>query len=132
MAIRVVRLGSPRAANEGLRLGTVRRPPRGVRKADYASRDYYDAWLPELAPSAQLLSWFKHVQPVPEKDWKVFAKRYRAEMHAPEAQHLIEVLTKLSRGSDFAIGCYCEDPGRCHRSILEDLLREHGADIRRP
>ena len=132
MAIHVVRLGSPRASNEGLRLGTVRRPPRGVSKADYASRDYYDTWLPELAPSAQLLSWFKHVQPVPDKDWEVFAKRYRAEMHAPEAQHLIDLLAKLSHSTDFAIGCYCERRDRCHRSILEELLVEHGADIHRP
>ena len=103
-----------------------------MRKADYASRDYYDAWLPELAPSAQLLSWFKHVQPLPDKDWATFAKRYRAEMHAPEAQHLIDMLAKLSHGSDFAIGCYCDRPDRCHRSLLEELLIEHGADIRRP
>ena len=100
-----------------------------MRKADYASRDYYDSWLPELAPSAQLLSWFKHQQPVPEKDWEVFAKRYRAEMHAPEAQHLIDALAKLSRHADFSVGCYCEDYHRCHRSILAALLREHGASI---
>src|SRR5512140_2622094 len=108
MAIRVVRLGSPRSRDEGPRLGTVRRPPRGVRKQDYASRDYYDAWLPELAPSLQLLSWCKHKQPVPAKDWEVFAKRYRAEMSAPEPQHLIGALAALSQTSDFAIGCYCE------------------------
>src|SRR5689334_22877782 len=132
MAIRIVKLGSPRAANEGLRLGTVRRPPRGVRRSDYASGDWYDTWLPELAPSAQLLSWFKRVQPLPEKDWEVFAKRYRAEMTAPEAQHLIELLAKLSHSTDFAIGCYCERSDRCHRSILEELLVEHGADIHRP
>lgn len=127
MAIRVVRLGTPRAPDEGPRLGTVRRPPRGVRKQDYASRDYYDAWLPELAPSAQLLSWFKHQQPVPDKDWEVFAKRYRAEMSAPEAQHLIGTLAALSRSSDFSIGCYCEREDRCHRVILEELLRKQGA-----
>ena len=132
MAIRIVRLGSPRASSEGTRLGTVRRPPRGVRKADYASRDYYDAWLPELAPSAQLLSWFKHQQPVPDKDWEVFAKRYRAQMHAPEAQHLLGALAKLSQHADFSVGCYCEDYHRCHRSILEALLREHGARIAEP
>lgn len=103
-----------------------------MRKADYASGDWYDTWLPELSPSAQLLSWFKRVQPVPDKDWEVFAKRYRAEMHAPEAQHLIDALAKLSLTADFALGCYCDRPERCHRSILEDLLREHGAEIRRP
>jgi uncharacterized protein YeaO (DUF488 family) len=98
-----------------------------VRKQDYASRDYYDAWLPELAPSLQLLSWFKHKQPVPDKDWDVFAKRYRAEMSAPEPQHLISALAALSHTSDFAIGCYCEREDRCHRVILEEMLRRHGA-----
>lgn len=132
MAIRVVKLGSPRAPGEGVRLGTVRRPPRGVRKTEYASQDYYDAWLPELAPSAALLSWIKHVQPIPDKEWRVFAKRYRAEMRAPEAQHLITALAQLSRCADFAVGCYCERTDRCHRSILEELLREHGADIAGP
>lgn len=127
MPIRVVRLGTPRAPDEGPRLGTVRRPPRGVRKQDYARRDYYDAWLPELAPSAQLLSWFKHKQPVPDEDWEVFAKRYRAEMTAPEAQHLIATLATLSHTADFTIGCYCERKERCHRVILEELLRKHGA-----
>ena len=133
MAIRIVRLGSPRAPNEGSRLGTVRRPPRGVRRADYASRDYYDAWLPELAPSAQLLSWFKHSpQPLADRDWEVFAKRYRAEMQAPEAQHLITALARLSGHADFAVGCYCERADRCHRSVLEELLRKHGARIAGP
>jgi len=127
--IRVVRLGTPRAPDEGPRLGTVRRPPRGVRKTDYASGDWYDAWLPELSPSAALLSWFKRVQPLPDKDWDVFAKRYRAEMTAPEAQHLIDLLAKLSQKTDFAIGCYCEREDRCHRVILEELLVKHGAKI---
>lgn len=131
MAIRVVRLGTPRAPDEGPRLGTVRRPPRGVRKADYASGNWYDAWLPELAPSAQLLSWFRHRQPVLDEDWDVFAKRYRAEMQAPEAQHLIAALATLSKRADFAIGCYCDRPERCHRSILEELLERHGARIHR-
>jgi uncharacterized protein YeaO (DUF488 family) len=125
-----VRLGTPRAKDEGPRLGTVRRPPRVVRKQDYAARDYYDAWLPELAPSAQLLSWFRHKQPVPDEDWDVFAKRYRAEMGAPEAQHLIATLAMLSKTGDFAIGCYCERADRCHRVILEQLLRDKGAVFR--
>jgi uncharacterized protein YeaO (DUF488 family) len=103
-----------------------------VRKTDYASRDYYDAWLPELAPSAALVGWLKHVQPVPDKDWALFAKRYRAEMKAPEAQHLLTALARLSQAADFSVGCYCERPDRCHRSILEELLREHGADIAGP
>lgn len=132
MAIRVVRLGSPRAQDEGPRLGTVRRPPRGVRRSDYASGNWYDAWLPELAPSAALLSWFRHRQPVPDADWEAFAKRYRAEMQAPEAQHLLGALAALSRNADFAIGCYCERPDRCHRSILEELLARHGAAFHRP
>ena len=131
MAIRIVRLGSPRSSSEGVRLGTVRRPPRGVRKTDYASRDYYDAWLPELAPSAQLVSWFKHARAVTDKDWEVFAKRYRAEMQAPEAQHLLAALARLSESADFSVGCYCERADRCHRSILEELLRKHGARIAR-
>jgi uncharacterized protein YeaO (DUF488 family) len=132
MPIRIVKLGSPRASSEGVRLGTVRRPPRGVRKTDYASRDYYDAWLPELAPSAALLSWFKHVQPVADKDWEAFARRYRAEMRAPHAQHLLGALAGLSTHADFSVGCYCERADRCHRSILEELLREHGARIAGP
>jgi uncharacterized protein YeaO (DUF488 family) len=127
MPIRVVRLGTPRAPDEGPRLGTVRRPPRGVKKQDYAARDYYDAWLPELSPSAQLLSWFKHKQPVPDADWEVFSRRFRAEMSAPGAQHLIATLAALSRTSSFAIGCYCDDKDRCHRAILEELLRKQGA-----
>ena len=102
-----------------------------MRRTDYASGDWYDTWLPELSPSAQLLSWFKRVQPVPDKDWDVFAKRYRVEMTAPEAQHVIELLAKMSKHTDFAIGCYCDREDRCHRSILEELLRKHGADIRR-
>lgn len=103
-----------------------------MRKTDYASRNFYDAWLPELAPSAQLLSWFKHRQPVPDEDWPGFTKRYRAEMQAPEARHLIDALAKLSLTADFAVGCYCERAERCHRSILEELLREHGARIAGP
>ncbi|HET7729166.1 MAG TPA: DUF488 family protein [Usitatibacter sp.] len=103
-----------------------------MRRADYARLDYYDAWLPELAPSAALLSWFRHKQPVPDADWEVFAKRYRAEMQAPEAQHLIGALAALSRHADFAVGCYCERAERCHRSILEELLRLHGARIAGP
>jgi uncharacterized protein YeaO (DUF488 family) len=122
MAIRIIRLGSPRAADEGLRLGTVRRPPRGVRKADYARRDYYDLWLPDLAPSARLVA-------QAQKDWPGFAKAYRREMKAGAAERLIELLAALSRDADFSVGCYCEDEERCHRSILRELLAEHGARI---
>jgi uncharacterized protein YeaO (DUF488 family) len=122
MAIRIVRLGSPRAANEGLRLGTVRRPPRGVRKSDYARRDYYDVWLPDLAPSAKLVA-------QAQKNWVGFAKAYRREMKAPAAERLIGLLAALSGHADFSVGCYCENPERCHRSILRELLAEHGARL---
>lgn len=122
MAISIVRLGSPRAKNEGPRLGTVRRPPRGVKKGDYAKRDYYDAWLPELSPSAKLVKRALH-----GGDWQAFAKAYRREMRAQS--RLLDVLAALSRSADFAVGCYCEDESRCHRSILRELLAEHGARI---
>lgn len=127
MAIRIVRLGSPRARNEGLRLGTVRRPPRGVPKAEYAARDFYDVWLPELAPSEQLV---KQALAAPdEKSWRSFVKRYRAEMKRPEASRLLTLLAALSRTTDFSVGCYCEDDTRCHRSVLRELLQEHGASL---
>jgi uncharacterized protein YeaO (DUF488 family) len=127
MAIRVVRLGSPRAPGEGLRIGTVRRPPRGVPKAEYASRDLYDAWLPELAPSEMLLKQAQQV--ADERAWRAFVRRYRAEMNRPEARHLLALLAALSHGTDFSVGCYCADETRCHRSVLKELLREHGADL---
>ena len=118
--IRVVRLGSPRAKGEGPRLGTVRRPPRGVMKSDYARRDFYDAWLPELAPSARLIA-------RAHQDWPGFVKAYRGEMRAPSAQRLLEVLARLSQHADFSVGCYCEQEDRCHRSVLRELLEAHGA-----
>jgi len=120
MTISVVRLGSPRGKAEGPRLGTVRRPPRGVKKQDYAKLDYYDVWLPELAPGASLIK-------LAHRDWNRFAKGYRREMRAQS--HLLEVLAALSRTADFSVGCYCEDESRCHRSILRKLLAEHGARI---
>jgi uncharacterized protein YeaO (DUF488 family) len=127
MAIRIVRLGTPRARNEGLRLGTVRRPPRGVPKAEYAARDFYDVWLPELAPSEQLV---KQALAAPdEKSWRSFVKRYRAEMKRPEASRLLTLLAALSQATDFSVGCYCEDESRCHRSVLRELLQEHGANL---
>lgn len=127
MAIRIVRLGTPRARNEGLRLGTVRRPPRGVPKAEYAARDFYDVWLPELAPSEPLV---KQALAAPdEKSWRSFVKRYRAEMKRPEASRLLTLLAAMSRTTDFSVGCYCEDESRCHRSVLRELLQEHGATL---
>jgi uncharacterized protein YeaO (DUF488 family) len=126
--LRVVRLGSKRAKGEGLRLGTVRRPPRGVRKADYARRNYYDAWLPELAPSAELVS-FALSQPWTDRRWAQYSRRYLQEMKAPAAARLIELLARLSRQTDVSVGCYCEDERRCHRSLLRRLLRDHGARI---
>jgi uncharacterized protein YeaO (DUF488 family) len=127
MTVRVVRLGSPRAPGEGLRLGTVRRPPRGVPKDQYAARDYYDVWYPNLAPSAQLLTQGKVAGS--EAAWKAFAKKYRQEMAAPDAARTLDLLAALSRTADFSVGCYCEDESRCHRSVLRELLRERGAAV---
>jgi len=122
MAIRIIRLGSPRAAREGLRLGTVRRPPRGVRKDDYAKLNYYDLWLPDLAPSQKLVTRAL-------KNWDGVPKAYRREMQAPAAERLLSLLAALSHQTDFSVGCYCEDEARCHRSVLRDLLIEHGARV---
>src|SRR5436190_2208648 len=117
MAIRVVRLGSARIPREGVRIGTVRRLPRGVRKEDYARRDYFDVWLPDLAPSAELLSW-AHVEPLEGKRWQRFAREYRREMKDPARQRLVNLLAALSRDADLSVGCYCEDETRCHRTLL--------------
>jgi len=127
MAIRIVRLGSPRQADEGLRIGTVRRPPRGVPKAEFAARDWYDTWLPNLAPSLELMKLGQQADDA--EAWAVFAKRYRAEMATPEASHLLDLLARLSRQTNFSVGCYCADEARCHRSLLRSLLVERGADI---
>ncbi len=124
--IRVVRLGTPRAPDEGPRLGTVRRPPRGVRKEDYGRRDYFDLWLPELAPSAGLVS-YAYAREFTPKRWASYARRYRSEMRTPGAQRLIALLAALSRQAHFSVGCYCEDETRCHRSLLRELLAEAGA-----
>ena len=128
MAIRIVRLGTPRHAKEGLRIGTVRHPPRGVLKKDYARRNYFDVWLPELAPSAPLISWF-FSEPLTAERWSDYARRYRREMQKPAARRLIELLAALSSKTNFSVGCYCEDEGQCHRSLLKMLLLEHDAKI---
>jgi uncharacterized protein YeaO (DUF488 family) len=126
--IHVVQLGTPRLPKEGLRIGTVRRPPRGVRKEDYAARDYYDVWLPELAPSADLVSWAM-AEPFTPKRWADFARRYRQEMRQPAAQRLLALLAALSAQTAFSVGCYCEDEAHCHRSLLRELLLEQGAKL---
>ena len=128
MAIRVVRLGTPRAPGEGVRLGTVRRPPRGVRKEDYGRRDYFDLWLPDLAPSAPLVSWALS-EPFTEKRWASYARRYRREMQEPVPRRLIALLGALSSHANFSVGCYCADESRCHRSLLRELLAEAGATL---
>jgi uncharacterized protein YeaO (DUF488 family) len=127
VAISVVRLGSPRGAHEGLRVGTVRRPPRGVPKAEFASRDFYDVWLPVLSPSPPLVT--MALSATDAKTWQMFERKYRAEMKSPEAAHTIELLAALSSTTNFAVGCYCEDESHCHRSILRELLRERGAEL---
>ena len=127
MAVRIVRLGEPRTEGEGLRIGTVRRPPRGVPKEEFAARDFYDTWLPELSPSQELVSRAMAAQT--DKEWQAFRRAYRTEMATPAARHLLELLAELSHRTDIAVGCYCEDENRCHRSVLRELLAEHGADV---
>jgi uncharacterized protein YeaO (DUF488 family) len=128
MSVRVVRVGASRDPDEGLRIGTVRRPPQGVHKEDYAPRDYFDVWLPELAPSAPLVSWVLS-EPLTPKRWDVYQRRYRREMRQPEAKRLISLLAALSSQTNFSVGCYCEDDSRCHRSLLTELLIEQGAAV---
>ena len=125
--IRSVRLGTPRVAGEGVRLGTVRRPPRGVAKDRFAKDDWYDVWLPNLAPSAELVA--EALKSQDAKAWTTFAKKYRAEMARPDTSRVLDALAALSKDANFSVGCYCEDESRCHRSILRDILREHGARL---
>jgi uncharacterized protein YeaO (DUF488 family) len=127
MSLRVVRLGTPRLPGEGLRLGTVRHPPRGVPKAEHAARDFYDVWLPLLAPSAATVRLAQSAGT--DKAWAAFARRYRAEMGRPDASRLLDLLAALSRQTDVSVGCYCVDETRCHRSILRALLSERGAKL---
>lgn len=127
MAIRIVRLGTPRTADEGLRIGTVRRPPRGVPKARFASDDWYDVWYPNLAPSAENVQSALAAQT--DKEWAAFVRRYKAEMAVPEAARTLDLLAALSQHANFAVGCYCENEARCHRSVLRELLAARGAAI---
>jgi uncharacterized protein YeaO (DUF488 family) len=127
MVVRVVRLGSARSRDEGVRIGTVRRPPRGVPKTQFASQDWYDVWFPNLAPSVEAMKLGQGASTPAQ--WAAFARKYRAEMSAPEARHALELLALLSRKSNFSVGCYCEDETRCHRSLLRELLEEKGAKI---
>jgi uncharacterized protein YeaO (DUF488 family) len=125
MALRIVRLGTRRAADEGLRIGTVRRAPRGVPKEEFARQDWYDVWFPNLAPSVETMKLGQAAQSAAA--WTAFARRYRAEMAAPEAKHAIALLAALSQRTDLSVGCYCEDESRCHRSLLRQLLADAGA-----
>ena len=130
MAVRVLRLGSDREQGEGLRIGTVRRPPRGVPKADFSTGNWYDVWLPNLSPSVETMKIGKNAQS--DKAWRAFEKKYRSEMARPENAHIIELLAAMSRNTDFSVGCYCRDEARCHRSVLKALLIEKGAVVAPP
>lgn len=130
MPISVVRLGTPRTEGEGLRIGTVRRPPRGVPKADFARLDYYDVWFPNLAPSAELVQ--EALTAADDKTWLAFVRKYRQEMNQPDAARTLDLLAALSHQTNFALGCYCENESRCHRSALRKLLTERGASIQNP
>ena len=127
MAIRIVQLGTPRVSGEGIRLGTVRRPPRGVPKTEFAKRDFYDVWLPNLSPSAELVA--EGLSAQDEKDWKTFRRKFEAEMKQPDASRVLDLLAAMSHQTAFSLGCYCENEARCHRSVLRDLLAQRGAAI---
>jgi uncharacterized protein YeaO (DUF488 family) len=127
MALRIVRLGGPRVPNEGLRIGTVRHPPRGVRKQDHASQNWYDVWLPDLAPSAALVSQGRSASS--PREWAAFARRYRSELAAPERVRILRLLAALSGHANLSVGCYCENEARCHRSVLREILAGYGATL---
>ena len=127
MAIRIVQLGTPRLAGEGLRIGTVRRPPRGVKKTDYAKGNWFDVWLPNLSPSPELMR--DRPSPDSEKSWRAFERRFQGELRQPDASHLLDLLAALSHRMSFSVGCYCDDESRCHRSILRRELEGRGAEI---
>jgi uncharacterized protein YeaO (DUF488 family) len=127
MAIRIVRLGTPRTPNEGLRIGTVRRPPRGVPKSKFSSENWYDVWLPNVAPTQETV--MQALNAKTDRQWTGFVRRYRAEMKKPESSRILDLLAALSHGTQFSVGCYCEDESRCHRSVLRELLLERGAKM---
>jgi uncharacterized protein YeaO (DUF488 family) len=127
MSIRIVRLGTPRAQGEGLRLGTVRRPPRGVPKSEFGKRDFYDTWLPNLSPSAPLMAQAQAARD--DREWAAFKRKFRSEMKEPGAGRVLDLLAALSHQSSFSLGCYCEDENHCHRSVLRELLAQRGAAI---
>ncbi len=127
MTVRIVRLGTERGEREGVRIGTVRRPPRGVPKAEFASQNWYDIWFPVLAPSVETMK-LGQAADTPAR-WAAFARKYRAELSAPDARRTLELLAALSHHGNFSVGCYCEDESRCHRSVLRELLAEHGAKL---
>ena len=130
MSIRIVRLGTPRAPDEGLRVGTVRRPPRGVPKTEFASQDWYDVWYPNLAPSVETMKQAQEAQKADSPaQWNAFVRKFKAEMAEPDASRSLDLLAALSHGASLSVGCYCEDESRCHRSVLRSLLAERGADI---
>ncbi len=128
MAVQIVRLGTPRARDEGLRIGTVRRPPRAVPKSEFASRDFYDVWLPELSPSDALVK--RALAATTAREWQAFTRHYRAEMNKPEPQRLLTLLATFSHQTNFSVGCYCEDESHCHRSVLRELLAQHGGKVK--
>ncbi|KWR89414.1 DUF488 domain-containing protein [Cupriavidus sp. IDO] len=127
MTIHIVKLGSPRSAGEGLRIGTVRRPPRGVPKSEFASRDFYDVWYPALSPSAELVA--QALAAADDKAWNAFVRHFRKEMAEPDASRTLDLLAALSHQTNFSLGCYCEDEARCHRSVLRALLADRGAAL---
>jgi len=127
MTVKIIRLGTARSDGEGLRIGTVRRPPRGVPKTEFASKDWYDVWYPNLAPSVETMKLGQSVGT--DQEWGAFSRKYRAEMNAPDASRNLDLLAALSHRTSFAVGCYCENEARCHRSLLRELLRERGAVI---
>ncbi|MBX9602464.1 MAG: DUF488 family protein [Bryobacteraceae bacterium] len=125
MAISIVRLGSPRGPGEGLRIGTVRRPPRGVPKAEFAARDFYDVWLPQLSPSPDLVQ--QAMSARDDREWQAFRRKFRQELNQPESSRLLDLLAAMSKQTNFAVGCYCQEEARCHRSVIRELLSQRGA-----